>query len=107
MLRECSSSTSFHMSHVTYQASHVTRQVSSVMCNFFLFKSGGAGQWRVCYQLGLPCFYHSIRKIQDEPKGTSHIFFVFHFSTLSTIFAILDTECRLINYMQITLKSMN
>ena len=57
-----------HMSHVTCHVSRVTCHVSHVTCHmsrvtckkkqnkktFFLWLSGGASRWRVCYQRGRP-----------------------------------------------------
>ena len=46
-----------HLSCVMCHLSCVTCHVSCVTCHPFLFKknqSGGASQWRVCYQWGLP-----------------------------------------------------
>ena len=42
------------MSGVPCQVSHVKCQVSGVMCHIFVVLSGGASQWRVSYQWGLP-----------------------------------------------------
>ena len=83
ILRECSSHTMCHVSRVTCHVSRVTCHVSRVTCHMshvtchmskkmsyseeknknkklFLYttknigQSGGASQWRVCYQRGLP-----------------------------------------------------
>ena len=47
-----------HVSPVTCHVSPITCHVSPVTCNFFILKNigqiGGASQWRVCYQCGLP-----------------------------------------------------
>ena len=46
------------VSHVTCNMLHVTFHVSRVTCHvlvfFFFGKIGGASQWMVCYQRGLP-----------------------------------------------------
>ena len=52
--------TSIHRSHVQYHMSHVTYQMAYIPCHmshviFFVFQSGEAGWWRVCYQRGLSC----------------------------------------------------
>ena len=59
-MRECSSPTTCHMSHVTCHASRVKCQVSCVTCHMSHFSSSFFGQkgeayrWRVSNQWGLP-----------------------------------------------------
>ena len=72
-MREYSPPTICHMAHVTCHVSYIICHVSHVMCRvslvmchvscvtcnyyyyiFFFLQIGGASQWRVCYQRGLP-----------------------------------------------------
>ena len=55
-MRECSPTTTCHMSRVRCHMSCVRCRMSCVTCNIFIFfgQSGEAYRWRVCYHRGLP-----------------------------------------------------
>ena len=73
----------FHVSRVTFHLSHVMFHLSNVYIFFYTFikqkvkKKGGANQWRVCYQRGLPC---------QVLKFTCHNWKSFTCSTAANIF---------------------
>ena len=60
-----------HVSRVTCHMSHVTCYMSHDIFNFFIFwQNGGASQWSVCYQRGLPRLVFWCSRL-----NTKHIFF--------------------------------
>ena len=73
ILRECSPPSTCHMSGVRCHVSYVRCHVSGVTCQvscvtffyFFVWQSGEASRWRVCYQRGLPRLVYITFGIQN------------------------------------------
>ena len=85
-----------HMSYVIFHVSHVT-------CNFFCGQDGGASQWRICYQRGLPCLFQEIigstgchQQIVQSLSIIAFIIWVAVFSRPGLVGAVLQTPLSLI-----------
>ena len=57
--------TPHHVSDVTCHLSRVTCQMSRVIFFLFFGQSGGASQWRVCYQRGLARLVSIINQMEN------------------------------------------
>ena len=61
---------------VTSHVSHVMCHMSHVTCNIFFGQKGGASQWRVCYQWGLPRLVLPMPDFLINPPPAHQLFYV-------------------------------